>query len=104
MKSDWGLSLSEFLEAARGEAPADLVFRNARVVNVLTGEIHEETVGIKGDRILGFGEYRAGRPEDEIYLQGAFLAPALWDAHLHVDDMTRRPPSRVSPGMARRPP
>ena len=34
--------------------PADLVLRNARVVNVLTGEIHNASVGVKGDRILGF--------------------------------------------------
>src|ERR1035437_8112253 len=51
--------LAAFVAAARGEAPADLVLRNARIVNVLTGEIHDGTVGVKGDRILGFGDYRA---------------------------------------------
>jgi adenine deaminase len=91
MKTDWKISLSDFVEAARGRVPADLVFRNARVVNVLSGEIHEESVGIKGDRILGFGPYRAGRPEDEIDLRGAFLAPALWDAHLHVESTMTTP-------------
>ena len=63
MAASFPLPLSDFVDAARGVAPADLVFRNARVVNVLTGEIHEETVGIKGDRILGFGDYRAARRE-----------------------------------------
>jgi adenine deaminase len=91
MRSAWQISLNDFVEAARGTAPADLVFRNARVVNVLTGEIHAESVGIKGDRILGFGEYRAARPEDEIDLAGAFLAPALWDAHLHVESTMTTP-------------
>ncbi len=91
MKGSWRISLGDFVEAARGKAPADLVFRNARVVNVLTGEIHGETVGIKGDRILGFGDYRAARPEDEIDLAGAFLAPALWDAHLHVESTMTTP-------------
>src|SRR5881394_3027171 len=85
------LSLSEFVDAARGKAPADLVFQNARVVNVLTGEIHEETVGIKGDRILGFGDYRAARKEDEIDLRGAFVAPALWDAHMHIESTMTTP-------------
>src|ERR1019366_9835123 len=78
------LPLSEFVAAARGAVPADLVLKNARVVNVLTGEIHEETVGVKGDRILGFGAYRAERKDDEIDLKGAYLAPAHWDAHLHI--------------------
>ncbi|MGE5347569.1 MAG: adenine deaminase, partial [Acidithiobacillales bacterium] len=91
MKSAWKVPVSDFVEAARGKVPADLVFRSARVVNVLTGEIHEETVGIKGDRILGFGEYRAGRPEDEIDLKGAYLAPALWDAHIHVESTMTTP-------------
>jgi len=91
VKSDEPLPLSDFVEAARGVTPADLVFRNARVVNVLTGEIHAETVGIKGDRILGFGGYRAARPEDEIDLKGSFLAPALWDAHIHVESTMTTP-------------
>ena len=86
------LPLADFVDAARGSVPADLVFRNARVVNVLTGEIHEETVGVAGDRILGFGPYRAARPEDEIDLRGAFLAPAFWDAHIHVESTMTTPP------------
>lgn len=86
------LPLAAFVDAARGTAPADLVFRNARVVNVMTGEIHGETVGVAGDRILGFGPYRAARPEDEIDLGGAFLAPAFWDAHIHVESTMTTPP------------
>src|SRR5258706_738409 len=85
------LSLSEFVDAARGKAPADLVFENARVVNVLTGEIHAETVGVKGDRILGFGDYRTERPEATIDLGGRYLAPALWDAHLHIESTMTTP-------------
>lgn len=86
------LPLAAFVDAARGSVPADLVFRNARVVNVLTGEIHEETVGVAGDRVLGFGPYLAARPEDEIDLKGAFLAPAFWDAHIHVESTMTTPP------------
>ena len=84
-------SLAEFVEAARGRLPADLVFRNARVVNVLTGEIHPGTVGVKGDRILGFGDYAPARPEGAIDLRGGYLAPALWDAHLHIESTMTTP-------------
>ena len=83
--------LAAFVAAARGKAPADLVLRNARIVNVLTGEIHGGTVGVKGDRILGFGDYRAARMEDEIDLEGAYVAPALWDAHLHIESTMTTP-------------
>ena len=94
------LPLSAFVDAARGTVPADLVFSNARVVNVLTGEIHEETVGVAGDRILGFGPYRAARPENEIDLKGAFLAPAFWDAHIHIESTMTTPPVFVTPPAA----
>ncbi|MEO8586040.1 MAG: adenine deaminase, partial [Acidobacteriota bacterium] len=83
--------LAGFVAAARGTSPADLVLRNARIVNVLTGEIHGGTVGVKGDRILGFGDYHAARKEDEIDLEGAYVAPALWDAHLHIESTMTTP-------------
>lgn len=85
------LPLAAFVAAARGEAPADLVLRNARIVNVLTGEIHGGTVGVKGDRILGFGDYRAARKDDEIDLEGGYVAPALWDAHIHIESTMTTP-------------
>jgi adenine deaminase len=83
--------LASFVEAARGSVPADLVFENARVVNVLTGEIHEETVGVKGDRILGFGDYASAAPEGRVDMKGRFLAPALWDAHIHIESTMTTP-------------
>src|ERR1017187_10184764 len=49
-KSPPPLPLAEFVAAARGSVPADLVLKNARIVNVLTGEIHDGTGGVKGDR------------------------------------------------------
>jgi len=85
------LPLRDFVAAARGAVPADLVLRNARVVNVLTGEIHDGTVGVKGDRILGLGDYRTERPDDTIDLRGAYVAPALWDAHLHIESTMTTP-------------
>ncbi len=95
------VTLAAFVDAARGASPADLVLRNGRVVNVLTGEIHGGTIGVKGDRILGFGEYRAARPEDEIDLRGAYVAPALWDAHLHVESTMTTPSTFVRLAAAR---
>jgi adenine deaminase len=84
-------SLAAFVKAARGEEPADFVLANGRIVNVLTGEVHGGTVGVKGDRILGLGDYRAARPEDVVDLAGAYVAPALWDAHLHIESTMTTP-------------
>ncbi len=85
------LPLAEFIDAARGLTPASIVFQNARVVNVLTGEIHEETVGIKDGVILGFGPYETAGTENTFDLKGAYLAPALWDAHIHIESTMTTP-------------
>jgi adenine deaminase len=68
--------------------PADIVLKNAQVVNVLTGEIHKESVGVRGGTILGFGPYQG---KEEIDLGGRYLAPALWDAHLHIESTMTTP-------------
>jgi adenine deaminase len=38
------------LSVARGERPAELLFKNARVVNVFSGEIHETNVAVEDGR------------------------------------------------------
>jgi adenine deaminase len=70
------------LSVARGERPAELLFQNARVVNVFSGEIHKTNVAVDDGRIVGFGAYRARKT---INLRGAYLAPSLIDGHFHVE-------------------
>ncbi len=70
------------LSVARGETRADLVFKNARVVNVFSGEIHDANVAVDDGRVIGFGNYDA---KETIDLRGAYLAPSLIDAHFHVE-------------------
>lgn len=70
------------LAAARGDEPADVVFRNARIVNVLSGEIHEGDVAVSGGMIVGIGVYE-GRVV--IDCGGRYLAPAFIDAHIHIE-------------------
>lgn len=70
------------LSVARGEQPAELLFKNARVVNVFSGEIHKTNVAVEDGRVIGFGDYKARRTID---LKGAYLAPALIDGHFHVE-------------------
>lgn len=74
--------LKNKLRVARGEAPADLLLQNAQLVNVLSGEVHAANIAIADGRVVGFGDYEARQVID---LQGAFVAPALIDAHFHVE-------------------
>ena len=74
---------SSLLAIARGEAPADLVFHNGRVVNVFTSEVEEIDVALAGGTIAGVGEtYDAISTID---LDGKHLLPGFIDAHVHVE-------------------
>lgn len=74
--------LNHKLRVARGEAPADLVLKNAQLVNVLSGEVHAANIAITDGRFVGFGDYDAKQTID---LRGAFVAPSLIDGHFHVE-------------------
>ena len=75
-------NVQQKLSVARGEQPAEKLFRNARVVNVFSGEIHKTHVAVQDGRIIGFGDYAA---RETIDLQGAYLAPSLIDGHFHIE-------------------
>ncbi|MDB6028540.1 MAG: ade2 [Verrucomicrobiales bacterium] len=74
--------LQHKLSIARGEKPAELLFKNAQLVNVLSGEIYRENVAVDDGRVIGLGNYEA---EKTIDLDGAFLAPSLIEGHFHVE-------------------
>jgi adenine deaminase len=75
-------NVQQKLSVARGERPAELLFRNARVVNVFSGEIHQTNVAVEDGRVVGFGDYKSRKV---INLRGAYLAPSLIDGHFHVE-------------------
>ncbi len=72
------------LEAAAGRRKADLVIKNCRIVNVLSGEITLGEVAIYGGKIIGMGaaEYDGEKIFDA---GGKFLAPGFIDAHIHIE-------------------
>ncbi|MBO0795899.1 MAG: adenine deaminase, partial [Ktedonobacteraceae bacterium] len=74
------------IQVARGELPADLLLRNAMLLNVCSGESYPADVAISDGRIAGISEpgqaYRAHEVRD---LQGRWLAPALMDGHMHIE-------------------
>jgi adenine deaminase len=83
------MSLKELISVARGEIPADLLLKNARVVNTFIGEIEQADVAIYGERIAGVGDY--GKGKEIIDLQGRFLAPGLINGHTHMESSMLHP-------------
>ncbi|MDL1895020.1 adenine deaminase [Anaerolineae bacterium CFX7] len=76
------MELSTLIQSARGQIPADLLLKNARIVNVFTGEIEETSVAISGSHIVGLGDYAAQKITD---VKGAYVAPGFIDAHVHIE-------------------
>ena len=75
-------NIHQKLSIARGEKPAELVFKNARLVNVLSGEIYGANVAVEDGRVVGIGDYKGRKTID---LRGAYLAPSLIDGHFHIE-------------------
>src|SRR5216684_1758712 len=75
-------NLQEKLSIARGERPAERLFKDANLVNVLSGEIYRTHVAVDDGRIVGLGDYDA---KEIIDVGGAYLAPSLIDGHFHVE-------------------
>jgi len=85
-------NVQQKLAIARGEQPAELLFKNARVINVFSGEIHRTNVAVEDGRVIGFGDYKAWKTID---LKGAYLAPSLIDGHFHVESSMLTAPEFV---------
>ena len=83
------MNLEQLISVARGDMPADLLLRNGRIVNTLTGEIEQDDVVLYGDRIAGVGNYR--KAKETIDLQGRFLAPGLINGHTHIESSMLHP-------------
>ena len=83
------MNLAKLISVARGEIPADLLLKNARIVNTFIGEIEQADVAIYGDRIAGIGDYV--KAKEIIDLQGGFLAPGLINGHTHIESSMLHP-------------
>lgn len=82
---------SRLLSVARGDAPADVVLRGGRLLNVLSGEIETGAdIAIVDGFIAGIGAGYEGR--EIVDLDGAYVAPGLIDAHVHIESSLCTPP------------
>ncbi len=83
------MSRSRRILAARGGQPADLLLRNARIVNTLTGAVERGDVLVVGDRIAAVGSYDSA--QEVIDLGGAYVLPGLIEGHTHIESSMLHP-------------
>jgi len=76
--------MSHLIDIAKGDIPADLLLKDARVVNVFSGEIYRANVAIAEEWIAGVGnEYVDGK--EVLDLSGLYLLPGLINGHSHLE-------------------
>ena len=81
--------MSNIINTARGLEKADLVIKNANIVNVLSEEIYKADIAIKDGIIAGVGENYSG--EKEINVNGAYVCPSFIDGHVHLESTMMLP-------------
>ena len=72
-----------FLSVAEKREAADLIWRDARLVNVASGELERTSVAVCDGVVAGVGDYTEAA--QIIDLAGEFLAPSFIDGHVHVE-------------------
>jgi adenine deaminase len=77
-----GIMIERLIRIARGLEKADIVFKNAKIVNVFTGTIENAEIAIAEDRIAGIGKYKG---LNEIDLGEKYVLPGFIDGHVHIE-------------------
>lgn len=76
------MSKEKFIDVALGTLKADLVVKNAKVVDVFGGKIIEGDVAVVDGFVAGVGSYDG---IEEYDAKGAYLMPGFIDSHVHIE-------------------
>lgn len=82
-------TLCRMIDAAMHRIPADLVIYNCKLVDVFSGTIRPDSIAITDGFVVGFGSSYRGL--SEIDAGGAYAAPGLIDAHIHIESTYTTP-------------
>ncbi|PKK40503.1 Adenine deaminase [Clostridiaceae bacterium JG1575] len=83
------MDLTAFVQVARGDAPADLVLKNATLLDVFQGTVTRGDLALFDGTIVGIGPYHG---KQEVDLEGRFVTPGFIDGHMHMESSLLAPP------------
>ncbi|SFI02410.1 Adenine deaminase [Bosea sp. OK403] len=76
-------TLARRIAQGRGDEPADLVIRGARLLDLVTGGLTRTDIALCGDTVVGtYGSYQG---KVEVDASGLIAVPGFIDTHLHVE-------------------
>ena len=79
---------AQLVEVAAGRKSADVLIRNAKVVDVFGGGILHTPVSVANGYFAGFGEVEA---KEVLDAKGRYLLPGLMDGHVHIESSMLTP-------------
>jgi len=82
------LDKKRLIEVATGRKRAELVLKNARIVNVYTHEVVDGSLAVDQGYVAGIGAYEGQEEHD---LGGRYLLPGLIDSHVHIESSLLSP-------------
>lgn len=82
-------NIEKIIRVSKGEDLADLVLKNAKLVNVLSEEIYETDIAIIDGKIAGISKGYRGK--EEIDLNGSYVTPSFIDGHVHLESSMLMP-------------
>lgn len=74
--------MKQIILSANGQQKADLVLKNASIVNVFTESIEVGDIAITDGKIVGIGQYEGVEEKD---LTGQYVCPGFIDGHIHLE-------------------
>ena len=83
--------MNKLAAIARGDIPADIVIKDAKIANVFTLEYELADVAVYGDRIAGVGKNYEGLVTFDA--KGKVLIPGMIDGHVHIESSMMTPPA-----------
>lgn len=78
------MAIAHRIRVARGDAPADLILENARIIDVFSGDIRPGAIAVAEGWIVGVGQ--GDRPaRHRTDLGGRYVCPGFIDPHIHIE-------------------
>lgn len=70
------------INVSTGRAEADLIIKNANIINVFTESIQKADIAVSDGYIAGIGNYSG---KNEIDANGKYVCPGFIDGHIHLE-------------------
>lgn len=84
--------LQKVLAVARGDAPADLLIKNIKILDLINGDVFDSAIVISGKTIAGIGlEYADSNAVEIMDAKGLIAVPGFIDGHLHIESSMMNP-------------